>query len=195
MTKSQIINVIETKDILYFETIWTEIKSELNEIQKQDLLSEIVENNYSDKHFGHYIKIFDQIIESKVSLNFNIDHYAPTLLSLVVYVPSRLLFDYFLKKGANINFIGDNYAFENEVEEGKADRYSTCLDFAELKLSDTLTVDYNYSVPKTKEYVTSWQDIREEEEITVKKQEYYYLIEQAQYLNDLIKTDRLVDHP
>ena len=73
-------------------------------------------------------------------------------------------------------------------------RYSTCLDFAKDVLADMLTVDYNYYVPETGNRNKAWLDIDENEEITIKKQEYFYLVEQSQYLHDLIQTDRLVDH-
>ncbi|MCO5233093.1 MAG: hypothetical protein M9888_05100 [Chitinophagales bacterium] len=61
-------------------------------------------------------------------------------------------------------------------------------------MADSLTVDYNYSVPDTKDYITSWQDIDDNEGVTIKKQDYYYLIEQSQYLHDLIHTNRLVEY-
>ncbi len=200
MATNQLIKAIETKNFSDFEKNWTELHNCLNEADKQGLLTEILNSHYSDKDFSFYIKIFDKIIDSKVSLDFNVDHWAPTFLSLAVMKASRQLFDYFLRKGADINFIGDRYAFETEetikreIDELEQERYSTCLDFAELKLADSLTVDYNYTVPDTKEYITSWQDIDGKEEITINNQEYYYLVEQSQYLHDLIHTDRLVDH-
>ena len=144
--------------------------------------------------------ILDEIIDSKVSLDFIVDHWAPTFLSLAVYRTSRQLFDYLVRKGANINFIGDSYAFETEeaikreVGENGFERYATCLDFAETKLADALTTDYNYSVPEEIENYGAWLDFDRNEEITIKKQDYYYLLEQSLYLRDLIHTDRLVDH-
>ena len=200
MTTDQIIKAIETKDFSDFEKVWIDLRNSLTEMDKQKVLTEIIDYHYSDNNFSFYVKVFDKIVDSKVSLDFNIDHWAPTFLSLVVMKASRQLFDYFLRKGANINFIGDSYAFETaetikqETEELGIARYSTCLDFAELKLADDLTVHYNYSVPDTKEYFTSWQDFDDKEEITITKRDYYYLVEQSQYLHDLIHTDKLVDH-
>jgi len=200
MMADQIINAIEIKDFSDFEKVWKTLGNGLTEIEKQNILTEIVEYHYSDKSFNFFIKVFNKIIDSKVSLDFNIAHWAPTFLSLVVMKASKKLFDYFLRKGANINFIGDSYAFETEetiqqeIEKFGMKRYSTCLDFAELKLSDDLTVRYNYAVPEVKEYFASWQEIDDKEEITIPKRDYYYLVEQSQYLHDLIHTDRLVDH-
>lgn len=200
MTARQILKHIEKNDFDAFQSDWLNLKETLTEKEKQKLLTEILDDHYSEKNFSFFIKVFDKIIDTKISLDFSIDHWAPTLLSLVAHKASRQLFDYFLRKGATLNFIGDRYAFETEEtikREVGADltyRFSTCLDYALLKLGDTLTVYYSYSVPETKEYVTSWQDINENEEITIKKQDYYYLIEQSQYLHDLIHTDRLVDH-
>lgn len=190
---TQLTEAIEAKDLSQFEKVWLAQRNNLTEVDKQTLLRVIVSDYYSDKQFVFFVKVFDAIIDSKVSLDFNIDHWAPTFLSLVVTKASRQLFDYFLRKGANINFIGDTYTYD-AADTPNEERYATCLDFAELKLADSLTVDYNYSVPDTKEYNTSWQDIHDKEEITINKRDYYYLIEQSQYLHDLIHTDRLVDH-
>jgi hypothetical protein len=200
MITEQLIKSIEAMDFSDFEKVWADLRNSLKETDKQNVLTEIIDFHYSDKDLGFYVKVFDKIIDSKVSLDFNVDHWAPTFLSLVVMKSSRQLFDYFLRKGANINFIGDSYAFETEetikreTEEIGIERYSTCLDFAKLKLADNLTVDYNYSVPDTKGQITPWQDIDHKEEITITKRDYYYLVEQSQYLHNLIHTDRLVDH-
>lgn len=198
--KNKILQTINTNDILDFEKVWNGIKNDLNEKDKQELLTEILDNYYSEKKFNFFIKVFDIIIDSKVSLDFNIEHWAPTFLSLVVHKSSQQLFDYFLKKGANLNFIGDSYAFEtedtikHEAIALKTERYATCLDFAENKLADLLTVDYNYSVPDTDEKNIHWSNIDDQEKITIRKRDFYYLVEQSQYLHDLIHTDRLVDY-
>ena len=200
MTTNQILKTLETKDIADFEKVWNELNNNFTEKDKQNLLTEIVDYHYSDKYFSFYVKVFDKILYSKVSLDFNINNWAPTFLSLVIMKASPSLFDYFLRKAANINFIGDKYAFETEeiikqeTEEMGMQRYATCLDFAEQKLADKLTVDYNYAVPELSEQTISWRDINPTEEITIKKQEYYNLVEQSHYLHDLIQTEKLVDH-
>ena len=133
MTTNQLIRSIEAKNFSDFEKVWTDLCNNLSETNKQNILTEIIDYYYSDKDFSFYVKVFDKIIDSKVSLDFNIDHWAPTFLSLVVMKASRQLFDYFLRKGANINFIGDSYAFEpeeiikHETEEIDIERYATCL--------------------------------------------------------------------
>jgi hypothetical protein len=200
MLVDQIIKSIETKDILAFEKTWNNLKNNMRETEKQDLLVEIIQNHYRERDFGYFIKVLDKIVDSKVSLDFNIDHWAPTFLSLTITKSSLQLFNYFIRKGAKINFIGDRYAFSSadivkyETEELGNIRYSTCLDFAELKLSDDFTVHYNYAVPETNEHFKSWQDFDLKEEITISKRNYFYLIEQSQYLHDLIHTQRLINH-
>ncbi|MAN60210.1 MAG: hypothetical protein CMC08_10280, partial [Flavobacteriaceae bacterium] len=144
-------------------------------------------------------KAFDLIIGSKLNLNFNIEHWAPTFLSLVILrAPSKQLFEYFLKKGADINFIGDTLAFEEgeslefEKKHLLYGQYQTCVDFAQIKLNDLLTTDYNYDVPDKK--IEGHHTEVENGEITISKMEYLYLHEQSEYLFDLINTDKLLDH-
>jgi len=200
MMTTQIINHIKAKDFPSFEKEWRVLKHNLSEVDKQNLLIEILSYHYTEKVFEFYIKVFNKIIDSKVSLDFNIEHWAPTFLSLVAYQSSRQLFDYFVGKGASLNFIGDIYAFEseetikNEVGDNLNLRYWTCLDFVGIVLADALTVDYNFHVPEVTEYDTHWSDCNDKDEITIRKKDYYYLIHQSQYLHNLIHTDRLIDH-
>jgi len=197
MITTPIFKHIETLNFTAFEKEWSEIKDKLTEKDKQDFLEEIVSCCYSDKDIDFIIMVLDKIIDNNVSLDFSIDHYAPTFLSLSVYKVSKKLFDYLLQKGATINFIGDNCASETEeyIKKEIGDnlhlRYDTCLDFAEMVLADTLSTDYNYHVPDKTEDIT-WHQIDNKELITVKKKDYYYLLEQSQYLHDLIHTDNLV---
>lgn len=197
---NQIINSINSNDISAFEKVWNVMKIDICEKDKQELLTQILDIYYSEKKFNFFIKVFDKIIDSKVSLDFNIEHWAPTFLSLAVHKSSQQLFDYFLRKGANVNFISDSYAYEteeiikSETIAFENERYSTCLDFAELKLADMLTVDYNYSVLDADEAINHWSDMDSKEEITIRKRDFYYLVEQSQYLKDLIHSVRLVDY-
>lgn len=200
MQAKQIIAQIEQKDLASFEKNWTKVKDKLSLKEKQGLLTEIIEHQYSDYIFSFYVKVFDKIIDSKVSLDFNIDHWAPTFLSLAIDKSSRKLFDYLLRKGAGLNFIGDCNAFKAgttiKEEAGKqfTPRFFTCLDFAKLKLADSFTVHYNYSVPLAPGLKTTWKDLDEHEEITIKKRNYYNLVEQSQYLHDQVHTGRLVEY-
>lgn len=198
MANDNLLIAIENMDFKVFSTNWNAIKNKLSEQEKQFLLSEIVFYHYSDQYFPFFKKVLDIIIDTKVSLNFNTDLWAPTFLSLAVDKASIRLFDFLLYKDASINFIGDRFAFDNPdntlLDMDSISQFVTCLDFAELKLADALTTDYNYSVPDKEENNVSWPDIDDKKEITVKKQDYYYLLEQAQYLKDLIHTDRLIGH-
>lgn len=197
MANDNLLIAIENMDFKAFSNNWNTIKNKLSEQEKQFLLSEIVFYHYSDKYFSFFKKVLDTIIDTKVSLNFNTDIWAPTFLSMAIDIASRQLFDYLLLKGASINFIGDRAAFnspdQNLTNNDFVDRYQTCLDFAENKLADALTSDYNYSIPEKADNL-EWSDIENYEEINVKKQQYYYLIEQAGYLQDLIHTNRLIQH-
>ena len=189
---------IENNDLEKFLVEWSIVKNQLNEKEKQELLVTIIENYFEDDEFPYFKKVLDKIIESKVSLNFSIEHWAPTFLCLAVNVFSRDLFDYFLRNSAKLNYVGDEYIAESEetikreVEED-VQRYSTCLDFAGLKMADMLTVDFNCRE-------MSWDKLKDfnlEElvgDITISKRDYLELLEQSKYLHDLIKLDGLIDH-
>jgi hypothetical protein len=119
---------------------------------------------------------------------------------VILKSPSIKLFDYFVNKGASINFIGDSFAFEegesleHEKKYALFDQFQTCLDFGRIKLDDLLTVDYNYDVPERKTE-KDWREMLDEDgKITISKREYLYLQEQSQYLYDLVNTDKLLDH-
>ncbi len=195
----QLNEILETKRLDDFLESLPKIISVLSTKERQKLLVDIIDFHYDRKNFSKFKKAFDLIIGSKLNLNFNIDHWAPTFLSLVILkAPSIKLFEYFVKKGANINFIGDTLAFEEganleyEKEHLLYGRYQTCLDFAQVKLDDLLTTDYNYDVPN-KKIIGNHRDTAEGA-IIISKSEYLYLYEQAEYLFNLINTDRLLDH-
>ena len=184
--------------------IYTELQNYIaafTEEERQNLLVEIIDWHYHQDKFSEYKKAFDIIIGTKLNLNFNIkDHWATTLLFLVILrAPHKDIFDYFVRRGAEINFIGDSYAFDDDetikrdVEIYLCERYETCLDFINIKLSDLFQVDYNYIVPK-KRAKGHWTECKEGDTITIEKSEYLYLHEQAEFLHDLIFTDKLRDH-
>jgi hypothetical protein len=56
-----------------------------------------------------------------------------------------------------------------------------------------LTVDYNFIPAKIPKNI-DLRAIDNEEIITISKSEYFNLIEQSQYLNELINMDKIVDH-
>ncbi|MCB0462464.1 MAG: hypothetical protein R2816_01165 [Flavobacteriaceae bacterium] len=197
----QLNEILELKRYDDFFSSLPKIISELNEKERQELLVDIIDFHYDRKFQSDFKKAFDLIIGSKLNLNFNIEHWAPTFLSLVILrTPSIELFEYFVSKGADINFIGDTLAFEEE-ENLKYEKkhllfgqYQTCLDFAQIKLDDLLTVDYNYDVPD-KKIDNDWREVLDEDgEVKLGIREYLYLHEQSEYLYDLVKTDKLKDH-
>jgi hypothetical protein len=193
-----LISTIQAKNIAVFREEWNAVKDSLSEAEKQTVLTEILDY-YSDNEFGFFVKVFDELLKSKLSLNFNTGKWTPTFLSLVADQASVQLFDYFVRKGADINFIGDYYAndddksIKREVEEYGDRRYVTCLDFLNNKIADKFTTDYNFTVPKNNRN-KHWTEIDENEKVLIQKQTYYYLIEQAEYLKELIFTDKIIDH-
>jgi hypothetical protein len=196
MILDKLIQRIEERKIVEFKNEF--INSNLTELEKQELLTNIMDYHYTIDEYSFFNQILNIIIDSKVNLNFNIDHWAPTLLSLVIdKAPSVQLFNYFIKKGAELNFIGDSFynmsLEEIEFENKYSERYMTCLDFAHLKLNDLLTVDYNFIPAKIPKNI-DLRAIDNEEIITISKSEYFNLIEQSQYLNELINMDKIVDH-
>lgn len=196
----QLNEILELKQYDEFFSSLPKVISEMTEKERQELLVDIIDYHYNRKQFSKFKKAFDLIIDAKLNLNFNIDHWAPTFLSLVVLrEPSFQLFEYFLKKGADLNFIGDTLAFEEgesfEFEKKHLlwGRFQTCVDFTQIKLNDLLTVDYNYDVPD-KKIDADWRDVSDEDgNITISKREYLYLHNQSEYLFDLINTDKLFE--
>jgi len=186
-------------DIDGFTEEWDKLKGDFDESQKQELLKEIIAFNYDDKEFPFFQKILDSIIGDNLNLNFNTEHWAPTFLCLAVHVVSMNLFDYLLSRGADINFIGDPYAFEDDEyirNELKLEdrRYTTCLDFGMLKLSEMMNSDYHYQRPDWTGIDTPWAEIDPKEEITVSKRYFAYILEQSQYLYELIHLNSLIQH-
>lgn len=196
----QLNEILELKRYDDFFSSLPKIVSELTEEERQELLVDLITYHYDRELFSDFKKAFDLIIGSKLNLNFNIEQWAPTFLSLIVSVsPERKLFDYFIKKGANINYIGDSYAFEDEETikrevEYDSQRYFTCLDFVELKLADLIVVDYNYCPPTREELEKSHKNQGNNKNITISASEYHHLLEQSQYLWDLIYTNKIKDH-
>lgn len=190
---------ISNRDLTGFIAELNNSKNDLDEVRKQELLTQIIAFHYDDKDFDFFRKIMDATIEDNLNLNFNIEHWAPTFLCLAVHVVSQNLFDYLLSKGANINFIGDPYAFEDDEyvrTELKIEdrRYATCLDFARLKLTDMMSSDYHYQQPDWTGIDVPWAEIDPSVEMTVSKRFYAYLIEQSQYLYELIHLNQLIEH-
>jgi hypothetical protein len=194
-----LLEYISNRDLPGFIAEWNNVKNDLDEVQKQELLTQIIAFNYDDKDFDFFRKVMDAIIEDNLNLNFNIEHWAPTFLCLAVHVVSKNLFDYLLSKAANINFIGDPYAFEDDEyvrTELKIEdrRYATCLDFARLKLTEMMSSEYHYQPPDWTGIEVSWTEIEPSEEMTVSKRFYAYLVEQSQYLYELIHLNQLIEH-
>ena len=201
MKTEELINLLEEQKFDAFYLKLTKLNTGLTNVEKQELLVNIIDYHYTNEKALFYKKAFDLIIGGNLNLDFNIDHWAPTFLSLVVLrAPSTDLMAYFIEKGADLNFIGDTLAFEKgknlEFEKKYLlfNQYQTCLDFAQIKLNDLLTVDYSYEVPKRKVDLDWRELIDENDTINLSKREYLYLHEQAEYLHDLIKTDKLMDY-
>lgn len=72
MTTNQLIKAIETKDFSDFEKVWTDLCNSLTETDKQNLLVKIIDDYYADKDLSFYVKLFDNITNSKVSLDVSL---------------------------------------------------------------------------------------------------------------------------
>ncbi|MDZ4758753.1 MAG: hypothetical protein SGJ10_11550 [Bacteroidota bacterium] len=127
---------IAKRDVASFVKEWALIKDTLSDEARQELLAEIVEFYYKEKYYSSYKRIFDLILYKQLSLDFNIDSCPCTFLCAVFDKASIQLMDYFLGKGANLNYIGDS---DPDAKEGEYDdeaagylrqRHVTCLDFA-----------------------------------------------------------------
>ena len=189
---------LDSKQYDDFFSILPNVVPKLTEKERQELLVYLMINQYDKELFSDFKNAFDLIIGSKLNLNFNIEHWAPTFLSLVIHTsPEIRLFDYFVKKGATINYIGDSYfcedkkTIEKDFEKFDLERYATCLDFIELKLADLIVIDYNFSSPTHKKLESARNS---NNDVTLSAEYYLQLLEQSQYLWELIQTDLLKDH-
>ena len=186
-------------DITAFTEEWERQEANYDESMKQEFIREIIAFHYDDKEFPFFQSVLDKIIGDGLNLNCHIEHWAPTFLCLSVHVVSRNLFDYMLSKGADINFVGDPYAFEDDEylrNELKLEdrRFTTCLDFGLLKQSEMMSADYHYQRPDWTGIEAPWAEIDPAEEITVSKRYYAYILEQSQYLFELIHLEKLIEH-
>jgi len=193
MKPHELIELIEQNKFKEFNT---ELRANIKgytEKQRQKLLVDIMDCYYHRDMFLEYLQTFDIIIGKKLNLNFNIDHWAPTFLSLVTLrAPHKDIFDYFIGKGADINFVGDSCAFDKIKEVCILPRYLTCLDFIEFTFYDFF-LTFGYDIPK-KKIEGHWTKYNNEDTITLTKSEYLHLHEQSKFLFDLIHTDKLTDH-
>lgn len=196
--KNKIVDLLEVQRYDEFLLVLEEIAKELDEEKRQNLLELIVDCYFTRQYQLKFKRAFDLLIGSDLDLNFNVDSWGASFLSLVILrIPSIPVFDYFLGKGAVVNFIGDNRAFEDGKflkEEDLNGRYETCLDFIELRLADLLLIDYSYTVPEKKINGYYTDSKIKGEKITITKEEYLYLHEQSEYLHTLIETGKLKDH-
>lgn len=192
----KLIEAIEANDYDSFFIEWDKIKISITEKEKQLLLVEIVDEHYSDSKFSFFKKVLDKIIDKKLNLNFNIDHWAPSFLSLSILKFSKTLFLYLIENHASINYISDRYAFEDEVTKNEEaeyyERFYTCLDFAKLQSADMFIVDFTFCPPDW-EKINKLINETENETISVLKQDYLDLAEQAQYLHDVRELDNIID--
>lgn len=168
----------------------------LTESDKQRLLVKIIEGCYNDKDYKVYKHIFYPFIFDNVSFNFSVDDWVPNFLSLLIdKAPYKNLFHFFIRKGADINYVGDLFANDEDTyEELKKThdcpvlRYETCLDFVQKKLDYLMSEDCVYGAGETSNVVRDENDKIISATITFKD-----VSEQDEYHSDLIKTIRLKD--
>ncbi len=177
----KLFNFVKERNFTEFVSHWEQINT--TEAERQEFITEIIEWLYERKDFGFFVKICDVILSKKTNLDFIIEHYAPFFLALVAYKADKQLFDYFLRKGAKLNFIAET-----------EDETLTCLDFLQEHYFDRFLL-YNFAPPQTNFRDMDWVEGEElKGDIIISKEEYYYLVEQALYLQEIVFTDRLLDH-
>ncbi len=163
------------------------IKQNLSERDKQNLLVVIFENGYNHKQFSFYKLVFDLVIDSRLNLNFiaNVFYKTPFLFIVTKFAPYIEIFEYFIDKGAKINF----YHKKEEDFVGYYD-FKTCLDNIEEIIEDTVLDDlegYYYNVKSN--YSTIHNN-----KVCVDKEEYEQLIAQSSLLFNLRKITILKNH-
>jgi len=193
MDNKLIIEVIEKKDIVSFLLEWKTAVAHSEE-DTRAFLCTIVDYHYKDDDSEFFFKVFNTILEKKISLDFSIDHYAPTFISLVAYNGSTVLLDYFIEKGADINFVGDRAFFDpDEYSDDESGRFWTCLDFMQLVLDDTTLLDYD-KIPFKIEIPDNWWHIGPDEKITINKRDLYELADKANLLDYIISVIEMTDN-
>lgn len=198
MSIDDFFNMLETKNYESFNDSWLEYFHLFSAEDRQDLLVRIIDELYFKDNYRHLRGIINTIIHPKLNLNFDLDHDAPTLLSLVILrAPSKEIFDYFVRRGAAINYVGDRFAHytQDEIQKeinSEEERYQTCLDYANEYNRELHSIYYNF-VP-AKESELEQISILEAKNITISKSDYENLLEQSNYLSKLISVDSLVDH-
>lgn len=149
------------------------IKQNLSEIDKQNLLVAILENGYNYKNFNFYKLIFDLIIDRRLNLNFIANDIlnTPFLIIIVDYAPCKELFEYFIDRGAKINFY-----------DTQSDEPETCLDFLQNYIEDTLVDDLSdgFYFKVKSDYGTLSND-----KLSIDKENYDQLIIQSTLLYKL----------
>lgn len=198
MKTQQLIKHIENLDFENFQKDWNLIKEQSTQEQRQKLLLEIVEWHYHKANHKFLEKVFDEILKINTNLDFSIEHWAPTFLSLLVFHNNKMLLQYFIRNGANINFIGDSCynLTETEIDANREfyePRHETCLDFAYEKYYNMLGHEYDF-YPSYEPIENRRDEENVLEKIEITKGEYFDLIEQALYLQELIQMDRIVDY-
>lgn len=197
---SQLLDFLVLKRPFDFYECLKIVGNDLSEKEKQELLVHIIDEHYNYSQYGLFKRIFNLIIGDGMNLNFNVVHEAPSFLSLVILkTPYLAVLDYFLKKGACINFVGDALAlvsedaFEYEKMYLRRERYQTCLDYAEEKLQKLISSKTSFNTSRDKfEYFESQEN--DHGDILLDSASYYELKKQSNFLKDIILTKRMVDY-
>jgi len=182
MSLGSIINSIKNKDITAFKVEFS--KQVLSQEEKQLLLIVIFDEYYDFKNYSFFKKVFDIFIESKINLNFKIvNHWADNLLSLVVLkAPHIQLFDYFIDKGAKLNYVSK--------ASDKYEQSQTCLDFSEMKFYDAVEDnEFEFFSDINPNFDTILED-----KVCIDKSEYLGLLERSEKLKDIYETYKLINH-
>ena len=201
---TELLKTIKSKDLESFRSIWNSTHKDITDTDKLNLLSDIIQMKFDfDEFYEFHIKVFDLILGENINLNSNIryqDSRSTTILGLIVtHIPeldSTLI--YFVNKGADINYLCDNFAFDEDCKIEKITKkvnfpqYQTCLDIAKEQriylgyngdaIKDNFVEGAYYNMPETEEVV----------EVNIKK--YNCLLDNSNTLRNIEAIEGMIAH-
>jgi len=198
----EMVEYLNTNDFEEFLEEAVSVGPELSLEERKEALLWVIES-YDHAHFELFQKAFDAII-GDLNVNFQVyEGMAPHFLGEVLYqCPQPELLDYFISKGADVNFYADLLAVEGEPfddYEGKEDdwRYQTTLDAIEFEMQERLRGWYQFTVPEQRFpgfYHAGHPQEDDDVRVFIPKGEYLSLLSQAQYLKRLVDLQQLKEY-
>jgi hypothetical protein len=198
----EMVEYLNTNDFEEFFEEAVRVGPELTLDERKEVLLWVIDY-YDHSYFESFKKAFDAII-GDLNLNFQVyDEMAPHFLGEVLYqCPMPELLDYFISKGADINYFADLLAVEGEPfddHDGMEDnwRYQTTLDSIEFEMQERLRSWYEYTVPEQRfpgRFLAGFSQADDDVRVFIPKGEYLSLLSQAEYLKRLVDLQTLKDY-